>query len=1022
MPNARLVPMFLCVLALLSGSVAADVSVRVNVSCEDCADGSAYVALVAADDVTRRPADEAVAMAGSAELVVPAGPYLLVAVAGGHAMAFEPHAIAGPGVQQLNVHLQKNSVLTGTVVDAEGRPVANAVVARAGLDAPSAISELSPAGMSALRENGSTRTDEGGRWSLPSPSLTKIPLTVHAPGYATAWISLEKRASTDTALPPVALEKACRLTVEMDRMDEEMLVIPRSRASSPFPAEWLDRSRARTATAPVLEWPSLAAGVYDLYAVNTNPLKFQKPEKLTTVHLESAGQQARVKVSLPQPRPAKTAYVRLLLPRIADTASMKAWAETSVPAEIAFTEEDAVGGRVVYLDTAAAPERTYLTTSHQIFLPRSGSRAGALGVQMLPRGTLSFRLVAPAGTKLPTAVRGAFSACAKDEPARPMSFAVSNNGAVEMAVPAACRVAVIETGDFAPVAASFAVKPMEKRALRDFRLSRSARAEVHVVRQPGGARAEGMMVRARVKRGGTFIALPPVKTDAGGVAQLAGLPPDEDLVIEAFKEGSELKGSVLVRLEPGQSAVVDPLEIPEPGSLWLTAGLDDEFLKSFPSASLFAVRLERTKTDEKQPPDTRDLRLQSNKSTVELAELVPGTWGVQLLVRVDGVVQNLDVDPVEIQAGRIEEAERTAKPAIVEGVVLARHQGVEAFIDVRDWPAGPATTSRAFASKSDGSFRLVLPREGTYDIDVRRKVPEDAPGIVLGTRELVPGRRLELVLPANGVVVTTMAGGKPAPNTQILLKRRAYAENGGVSQLTMQGRTNEEGQAFFDAVLDGPWIVEASVSPELPVTQGNLTVDPAVEVTSITLHLDETARLEGSVFTAGGGLARSGAVDCVYVGQDLVVRSARSPILADGTYTMKFAKPAPENLNCGVTTADGAILPFRAKPGTRFDLFLPQDTGMLRISDFGTMVVADRFWLVADDQLFDLTWAARAVGSRWAPLVLSRVPAGRWRLVRAPSPDLLAVVQRRQGIDVLSDLQIASGGSHETSILPPQAP
>jgi hypothetical protein len=1004
-------------LAMASRGVHADVTVRVSVACNNAAScAGAYVALVAPDDVMRRPADEAVATNDSAELVVPPGPYVLVAFARGHAMTVEPATITGPNAQLMSVHLRASAVLAGRIVDVEGRPIMDAIVARAGLDAPATISELSPLAMSTLRDYGSTRTDANGAWSIESPGLPKIPLTITAPGYGE---TLTLISPADPTHPVIKLDKASRLTVEIDRTDEDILLIPRSSAASPFSPDWLDRARARTTTNRTVEWTSLAAGTYDLYAVNTNPIKFQKPEKLTTVRLHAGGVETRVKVSLPRPRLANTSYLKLLLPRVADTAALKVYAESNnVPVQVGFIEKEVIGGRIVYLDTVAAPEDTYLTTTREIFLPRSGSGEGkTLGVQTLQRGTLTFRLAAPAGTKLPTVVHGAFSNCVKDEPLRPMPFAVSGTGEVEMAVPSACRAVVIETGHFAPLATTFSLKPMEKQALGDFRLTRSARAEVHVVRQPSGTAANDVVVHARMKRGATLIATKPTKTDANGFAQISGLPPDEDLVIEAYREGSPLKGSVVVRLDPGRSAVVNPLEIPEGGSLSITARLDDEFLKSFPSASLFALRLIRDRTNEAPSPDTRDARVQSNRSTNNLAELLPGLWRVQLLMRVDGLVQTLDVDPVEIEAGQMEEVERVAKPAIIEGVVLAQQQGIEWLIEVRDYPPSPTAVARAFQSKSDGSFRFVLPREGTYEIDVRRKDP-DASRLVLGTKELITGRKLELTLPANVIAVTTMHDGKPAPNARVVLKRRNYAADGGVSQLTMQGRTDEHGQALFESVLEGSWTIEATLNPELPETQGLVTVDPAVGVVGITLHLDEAARLDGRVVTVGGALARGGAVDCVYVAQDGILRSARSVIQPDGTYSMKFAKPVPENLSCGATSSDGAILPFRAKPGTRFDLFMPQETGALRISDFGKMIVADRFWLVSGDQLFDLTWAARAMGSRWTELILPRVPAGRWRLVRAPSPDLLAVVQRRQGIDVVSDLDITPGGSHETTLLP----
>jgi hypothetical protein len=1024
------VRIFFFVLVASSQGVGAAVSVRVAMSCGDvkaapCADGSnAYVALVSPDNLPRKPTAEAIAKAGGAELKVPAGPYVLVAVARGYSLTIQPVSVTESAGQQVNVRLRKNRMLTGRIIDAEGRPVPSATVERAGLDAPAAISELSPLGMSTLRDNGSARTDDTGRWSLDWPGTSKVPLAVHAPGYAEALISIGRHPAGDIALPPTVLEKASRLTVELDRTDEEMIIIPRASVPSPIQADWLDRWRAKTATARAVEWSSLAPGNYGLYAVNTNSLKFQAPVKLTTVQLGTPGEQTRVKVSLPQPRSVKSAYIKLLIPSMADSASLKAYEEANVgnaPVEIAFAEDDAIGGRVVYLDTAAAPERTYLTTSREILLPRSGSRIGeALMVESLPRATLSFRLVGPAGTKLPASVRSSFPVCVKDEHhARPLSFAVSKTGEVVMAVPSACRAAVIEPGDYAPIATAFLLKPTETLALGEFRLSRSGRAEVHVYRQPSGAIANDVLVRARVMRGTTFVPLEPVKTGADGVAHLEGLPPDQDLIIEAYKAGSELKGSAPLRLDPGQSVVVSHLDIPEAGSLSITASLNDDFQRSFPSASLDALHLNRIQKDDQQPPDTRDMRLDSNKSTVEFSDLTPGSWGIQLLVRVAGSLQTIDTDPVDIQSGKREEVERTAKPVVIDGVVMERKQGIEALIEVRDWPDTPGALARPFTSKSDGSFRMVLPREGTYDIDVRKKIRDSAP-IVLGTRALASGQRLELSLPMNAVVVTTMADGKPAPNALVLLKRRIYAEDGGVSQLTLQDRTSEQGEAIFDSVLEGPWIVEASLDPERPVTQRSLTVDPALPVVEVTLDLDEEARLKGHVFTASGAVAVGGAVDCVYIAQDLIVRSARSLVLQDGSYTMKFAKPVPQNLSCGVTTPDGAILPFSATPGTQ-DLFMPPEAGALKINDFGKMIVADRFWLVSGDQIFDLTWAARAMGSRWQPLALSRVPAGRWRLVRAPSPDLFAVVQAHRGIDVVSDLEIAPGRLSTTNILPEKA-
>jgi len=97
MSNDRLLRLLLCVFAVIPGSVLADVSVHLKVSCDDapapCADRGAYVALVAADDTLRKPTDEAVAIGGAANLVVPPGPYLLVTAASGYSMNFEPHRL-----------------------------------------------------------------------------------------------------------------------------------------------------------------------------------------------------------------------------------------------------------------------------------------------------------------------------------------------------------------------------------------------------------------------------------------------------------------------------------------------------------------------------------------------------------------------------------------------------------------------------------------------------------------------------------------------------------------------------------------------------------------------------------------------------------------------------------------------------------------------------------------------------------------------------------------------------------------
>jgi hypothetical protein len=1018
--------------ALLSARTAwGNVIVRISLSCSDdapapCKIEQPYLALVPPDSIPRRPAAEAIGASNTAELSVPAGAYVLVAFARGFNLTFQPENVFGPDAQDVKVVLRPTVVISGSVTDEAGRPLPNAVIARPGLDAPAGMGEFSPMGMSVLRSIYSTRTDEAGKWSLESPTRTKAPLLVSADGFAAAWIAPEKPTTANTVMPPLALKKAGSLKLTLDAIDAGAVVFLRPKERPPVPLDWLDRTWAKAATARVLEWSFLPAGQYDVYTGNPNPLNFQLPARVATVDVPVEG--AEAKISLPPPSRERESFIKLLLPLATDLSSLKAYAESagSAPAEVAAAAEEAMAGRVIYLDTSVAASRVYLVTTRELLLPREGQSMGRAlsSVQRLPRATVTYRLVAPAGAKLPGFVRSASSDCTGDEP-RAISVAVSKSGQVEVPLAAPCHTMVTATGDFAPLASAFVLRPGETRSLGDLKLSRSASAEVHVRRKPSGAPATDVLVRARVPRGSAFVSLPAVATDANGVARLPSLPAGEPLLFEAYKEGSPLRGTANLTLEPGASAVIDPLEIPEPGSLSITGTLDEDFAKAFPTASLFAVHMTRQQTEENRPPDVRDVKLAANGETAHLTELNPGSWRTQFVVRLaEGGLHTIDVNPVTIAPGEHREEKRLVKPVVVDGIVLENKRGISALVEVRDGAPGPDSLTRPFQSKDDGTFRAILGHEGTYDVDVRRERPGLPAGIkiALGGKEFVGGRPLELVLPMNAVVVHALTNDTPVPNVRVLLKRRSYADDGSVSQMSVATITDERGLATFDEVLDGPWDAEAARDAESPVAQTRFVVDPSLGgVTEVTLQLEETARLEGHIY-AGSGIPATGAVDCLYVSPDRVVHSARAAISPDGSYSVKFSKPAPEDLTCGVSTMDGAILPFRAKPGSHYNLFLPPETGALTIKDFGKLVVADRFWLVQDDQLFDLTWAARTMGSRWAPLSLPHVPVGHWRIVRSASPDLLPLLQARQGIAIVPDVLVNPSTPVAANILSPQTP
>jgi hypothetical protein len=945
---------------------------------------SVYVALVSLDQPAYRPTVEAVVDGTVKWDGIAAGRYVLLTEAPGFHPVTRNVEITDGKSGHLSVELQPEFELTGNVVDAAGRPVKNATISHPRITPPTlsgVMSDLARQHATHLR----TTTDDNGWWKLGVP-VKEFSLLVEAPGYEPAWVSFDPKQSP---MPPVKLQPGSSLRIVTNRPapDVVLTLVPSTRIETSVPFDWRDRVWARDAGTTSVEWKSMPAGEYDLVASWPDPKQFTAPKTLRHVSLKANGNE-EIKVALPDAPPVTPKNVRILVPFKTDLRGLRAFLRTSGGVtEVPAAPENVMGGRLLYANADPASE-VFFTTDADVILParpadgsqNPGKTSVIQGIK-IARADGALKVSVPENTALPSQGNARFEQCAGDHTASSFVLPVNvkKGGDVTLPVLVGCHALSFHFGSFSPVVVRPTAHARERVWFGAHLLKSAASVQVHVTHKSDGSNAPEAMVTASVARGSESLIVGKGTARADGWLSIEGLPAGEEITFRA-QDATKIVGSVARTLDPGKREVIDPLQLPEAGTLTVAPRFEDNFKNENAKAQIIAVVVQPA--EKIGQADMRTVDLNSNQEAL-FAGLNPGSWRVLATVQLDGPIQPIYVDTVTIEAGDKKKIDPVIEPLIIAGHLTSHGHGVIASIAFTD-PPGPGAISRRVMSKEDGAFKTLLPHAGSYGIAARRKLAD--PDSELAPIQFNQSERdVRIELPEGSLSVRVFAGGSPAADAQITASMLGDSQQQNqILRLERKARTDSIGEVMLDDMQEGTWLVRARGKDET-VAEKTITL-AATTPGSITLNLDDGSVLEGTVVDSAGNPSAIATVNCIYTGNDHIPRTGAAETDSWGKFTIHFPKPAPERLQCGVAAADGAIGAFITAPTSDARLALPPATGVVTFTNWSDRGNRDRFWLIgADGGIFDLSWAALKYRKLDGPFTIPKMPAGTWSVVRIDS-------------------------------------
>jgi hypothetical protein len=963
-----------------------------------------YVAVIPADQPPGRPLRETVSMLPAADFTVPPGDYAVMVAAPGYSPELRDARFTTTSRNTMAIELKGAPALNGTVVSPEGEPVAGARLTYAPAAGAAAMSDLSAAAVQFLAQSLRTTSDQSGAWHLPA---LRFPLLVEAEGRAPSW------AMINPSLPSRSLDfilaKGSSLHVTLDRADPaavvSAVVVGGKDEKWHVPERFQARIWGREASASSLNWSALPPGRYSITASYPDPERFKQPVEIAQVTL-AEGESGNVRAALP-PTPAKSSpFVRFIIPTRTDISQLRAFARATNELRAArWSALDALIGKVVYVDTAGAPADAFLMTPTELFAAPPAAPAGVPAMTVrIPKGEGRLRVLTGGGLKLPPSASVAYGTCANHEQVK-LPVAVSRDGAIALPLLVPCKAFTLTFNTLGALAVPASVIAGEQKWLGEYKLAAAMSAEVHATF--AHTPAAGAHLRALVLRDHDKIVIAETDADEHGFGVLRGLPPGET-IFEARLGKSQQAGSTTLTIEPGKPAIVDPLEIPEPASIVVDADFDPQFRAEYPAAKLTGIILERESSE--RPRDTRNVDLSDGKHVASFDDVTPGRWLITAWVSAEDMTQPVEVETVEVGQSDEKHVDAKVKPLIFKGQVVSGGQGVSSYVSIGD-PPGPNARRRDMRSTSDGQFKALLPRNGYYQVTVRRTgqpEPVDVGQILFDAQS--PMVRIEL--PEGTLTVHVRSGDAPVASAAVVATMRADAADGtGVTRMTRRALTDANGSVSFENLKPGTWSVEAREPHSGRMAEKAATVSSSSPADA-TIELTDPKMFKGVVLDERGGFASGASVDCIYLGADGLLTIAHGDANDGGEFSIPMAEPLPARLSCGVSTASGAIGAFITPPAERVELALPPAAGSITITDWGEKVIPDRFWLASSDgRVFDLSWAAKKFGKLWAPLTISRLPAGQWNVVRVESAGALNTIANgmARALPTAAEVHIAAG-------------
>jgi len=953
---------------------------------------SAYVAVYRETEPWDNPRSELLtSAAGVAPLQLEDGTNVVLIAAEG----FPPKMVMLPGEKggaERTIHLDAGMPIRGSVSDASGNAIEGAHVSVLQPDyAPRAKKYLG------RRE---TVTDPSGEWRLDVARQGNAFL-IEAAGYAAAF-------ANDTSLGPngldVVLTPAVPLRISFDRIDPDLIVTLRREGETRLSEAVQDKAWSRPVATKTIEWQTFPAGTVHVSVRHRDPTRFVHDERLRTLVLEQ-GKPRTLNVSLPPVPQRASAFVTVFAKTT--EAEQPAPYRGIEPLDVAVVR--AIAGVVLYLNTPDAHGVVIPTRTH-ILLPRIPTEKGAdslLRVTALPRAdaTLNVRTTEPA-VPLPVQGNAEHQQCG-GHVRTVLPFPIRRDGGVSLVAPGDCRRTVLRWPPFEPVVIDRGFPAGKQTPLGMFELRAAAALEIHVKREGSEALVQGAGVRVLFNVSDET-ALAEVTTDATGRAVAEGLPIGRRLYVEARDPKTALTGSTSVDLQPGERRVVNPLYVQEPAKVILRARIAPAFLEQHPGAWIRTVALHSIGAD---APPARIAKLLENTDMAIFDELRPGQWKVVAVIHgvIEQAGQSVDVAELTIAAGEEKTIEPDIAPPFFRGRVTHQGRTVKATIGVSENPTIGVT--RWFPSRDDGTFIALLPKPGIFAVEVRLASAPATPMKVGQVSFEDPARPVEIALAYGQMTVRVRAEAAPVEGARLTLTSR-NAGIAGLDTVVMAKVTDANGEAVFDMLRPGTWLLDARSEDDASHAQKNVTTT-ADGASVVELELKRGDLVAGVVRDPAGRRVSDARIACFFIGPQRLPEATSTRTRGDGSFELRV-NPVQGFASCSAITPTRAVAAFRVRAAERqADVVLPQQSGSLTI-DRWWAGYNDWWWLVSDDgSAVSLREVAVGTNQAGGALSIGSLRAGSWKVVRISTPDALGSVAsgNAQMLPAVESFRITSGNS-----------
>jgi hypothetical protein len=953
------------------------VPVKIVVETSNEESGGAYVALVPPDRPWSRPAAEKIGSGAAVILEVPEGEYRIVAGLRGKGVKIsDPITIRASSNNEFRVALPAMRTVTGTVRDERGQPLPDVTIGdvNAFVEAP-----LGNASELAARHFGSdwrTKSAADGTWSILRPEGTSNTIVAESAGYATTWWSPKEAGSKSIDL---VMHRGAMLRLTFDRKAPEFVVTLTAKGESPsVPPAWQAQFWARRALKNAIEWSSLAAGDYDIYAQQWDPRTFSHAVKLGTVALESGGTR-ELRLELPRTKEASKSAATVLVrpvPRF-DAATIEAFGRdgNGAPRSMPRASEKVSAGTLLYLDTTGFTAPYFGTTSDRfVVLPlREDGTVAVASIRDLAGASLEVK-VASENLRLPVAGMATFHDCTRPETIA-LPVAVGKGGKVTFPAPADCTSFVLDFEPFSPIVFPRELSLGDPVWLGERTLTAAGSAAVRVATDDGAGVASAIVsVSARTYGGqGASVPIAEMTTGPDGWARFDRLPAGPELAVVARASDGDRSVIENIRADPAQPKIVDPLRMPKPANLVVVPKLDPGFIEQFPGGYILTLFLDPLDgaAERRTAEGVKEL------DRVEFSRLLPGRWQLGAVITAGQGFQPVIGEQIEVKAGETKRMEALFKPLVFRGRVSGNIPDLSGNIDILS-----ATRSDPVPSvevSSSGEFAGILPRRDTYFVAVRLRSTGQM--IWVGNTPFVdPSQPVEIKL-AQGVIVARLRSeGQPLAGAMVMA-RMQHQPPTDFPLIALPVKTGTDGEARIEGLLPGQWVVFVSKKGQ---AQKSVTVSNT-EVAHADLEVTSGLAITGNVMETFGAPVSGAKVTCILPGPDGVPYMRVAFTGYDGSFDLEDRVPSRSTVLCGVTSFSGAQ-GYRVLAGEHARLVLPANPATLRVTSLPAMDRFSGLWLVSPDgRMIEVSQYVPTLPGAVALTIPALAPEA-WKLVRVSSP------------------------------------